>query len=331
MKYIGLLLAILLISGCGSQKRVVIDAEKSLPSWYTNPPHSSSQVLYALGDGKNQKEAIAEALTAMVSTLSVSISSSYNAKTTVREGIINSSDATYKSDIQTNVEKIRISNYDVVYSKSLGFKRYAVLVKSDKRKLLKSMKEDLERKFRVIKEEERTLKNANALKQLFYYKRKSASLKEVENSLHIMSSLDGSFRGETYMKQAQEIDAKYEKMLQELSFSIKTDRNSKGFKSPIAKGLSEKSLQLKNIKGKKHFNIYINAKVEKANAYGFTLARSEIHIVTKDYRGVTLGSNILNIVGQSSQGYAIAKQSAVVKLNALVKKEGVFKVLGLSI
>ena len=331
MKHIVFLLAVVLLSGCGSQKRVVAAKPQMAPSWYTNPPQSNSSVLYALGEGKDQKEAVAEALSAMVSTLSVSISSSYNAKTTIREGTINSSDATYKSDIQTDVAKIRISNYEIVNSKSFGFRRYAVLVKSDKKRLFKSMKQDLDQRFFKIDQEIKSLQSANALKQLAYYKNQKESLLDVADILRVMSSLDGSFHPDGYLKKVQKIERAYEQIIQNLSFSIKASGDAKEFTSPIAKGLSEKSLKLKDAKDKMHFTIFIKANIEKATAYGFTLARSEIRIVTKDYKGVTIGSNVLNIVGQSSQGYGIAKQSAVVKLNALVKKEGIYKVLGLSI
>jgi len=49
-----------MLSGCAGSKPQVLVKEKTLPSWYTNPPLSSEQELYALGEGKDKKEAIAE-------------------------------------------------------------------------------------------------------------------------------------------------------------------------------------------------------------------------------------------------------------------------------
>ncbi len=62
-----------MFSGCSSTKPQVVVKERTLPSWYTNPPLSNTIELYALGEGKNKKEAIAQALSFMASTLSVSI------------------------------------------------------------------------------------------------------------------------------------------------------------------------------------------------------------------------------------------------------------------
>ena len=88
---------------------------------------------------------------------------------------------------------------------------------------------------------------------------------------------------------------------------------------------------MKNVKSKMHYDIYVNAKIQKANAYGFTLARSEITFITKNYNAKVIASNVLHLTGQSSQGYAIAKQNLVKRLNDLIQKEGISKVLNIGI
>ena len=76
--YIRLLLislgfSLLFLSGCASQKRVVVAEKKRIPSWYEHPPKSSASELYAVGSGRDKQTAITNALTHMVSTLSVSV------------------------------------------------------------------------------------------------------------------------------------------------------------------------------------------------------------------------------------------------------------------
>ncbi len=80
-----------------------------------------------------------------------------------------------------------------------------------------------------------------------------------------------------------------------------------------------------------HFDIYIKVKIQKANAYGFSLARSEISFVIKDYKGEVLASNVIHLTGQSSQGYAIAKQNLVKRLKKRIQKEGISKLLNIGI
>jgi len=333
LKYIYLVFIALALafSGCGSAKKEIKPLSNKMPSWYTHPPLSTATELYALGEGKDKKEAIAEALNYMSSTLSVSISSSYNAKTVVKEGRINSSDGTYKSDIQSDVKEIRISNYELINAKQLGFKRYAVVIKADKRKLFESMDQELKQKFALIKSKEKSLASANALSKLSFYKTTQNSLESLPNTLIVMNVLNSSFEGDEYIRETQILGSKYQELVQNISFWVTSSKNIDNLKAPIMKALSAKSLKVKESQSPMHFNIALNAKVQEANSYGFSLARAEITIVTKDIKGAVIGSNSLNLVGQSSQGYNIAKQNLSYKLNALIQKEGIAKVLGLDI
>ena len=333
MKYIFLIVAIVLfsLSACSSAKPQVNVQEKALPSWYTKPSVSNSTDLYALGEGESKKEAIAEALSLMASTLSISISSKYNAKTEVHEGRVNSADGIYKSDIQSDVKQIRISNYELLHAQSLGFKRYAVLVKANKHKLFIGMKHELDQQFALIKSEAKALEQTDAITKLAFYRKKTESLKNTPNTLIVMNVLNPTFEGDLYIREIQEISIAYHSLLQNISFSIVTSKDAQNLATPLAKGLSEKRLMIKESHSSQHFTIYVKNSMKKAKAYGFTLARSEISILTKDSKGVVVGSNAMNIVGQSSQGFAIAKQNVAVRLRILIVKEGIAKVLGLDI
>ena len=325
-----LMAAVLLLSACGSSKRVVVK-QKELPSWYTNPPLSNEQSLYAIGEGKEKQEAITNALSLLLSTLNVSISSKYSAKTVVKEGTHNknSSDATYINETESEVQKISITNYELLKAEKLGFKHFAVLVKVDKAKLFNGLKRELEQKFQLIASEERNLQSKNALEQLQFYKKSLDSLKNLPNTLAVMSTLRPSFNTASFLNKYENLQKKHDKLLQSISFWVES--NFKPLASPIAKGISAKKLMIKKRNDSKHFRVYLHADIKRATAYGFTLARANISIKTKDAKGNIIAENSLNLVGQSSQGYSIAKQDLVKKLNKLIKKEGIAKVLNLDI
>lgn len=326
-----LMLLMLLLIGCGPTKRAVVAPVQELPSWYQAPPLSNDNDLYAVGEGRDKKEAVANALNLMASTLSVSISSSYNAKSVIREGRVNSSEAIYSNDLQSDVKEIRISNYQLLNAQSLGFKKYAVLIKSNKKKLFESMLQEVEQNFEIIRKNEASLKDVDALKQLSFYRDAQDSLKNLPNTLIVMNVLNPSFKSSEYLQLCQQIELKYQNSLADISFFIYSDKNTENLKASIAKGLSAKKFKIQNSNLKKHFRVYLKSKIQKANSYGFTLARSSINILTKDDKGVIIGSNTLNLVGQSSQGYSIAKQNLAYKFNALIKKEGIAKIMGLDI
>jgi len=322
---------ILFLSGCGAQKQLIVTEKKEMPSWYVNPPKSTPTQLYALGYGKDKKSAITDALAQMISTLSVSISSKFSLKTVAREGSSSSSSATYKNESQSEVKKIRIGNYEILNAQSLGFKKYAVLVTSNKKKLFESMKQEIEQEFLMITKKQKLISKQNLIKQIVFYKEVKNSLSLLPNKLLIMNELESNFDGSIYLNKLNQIDARYEKLLSTITFSIKSNYEAKNLIAPIAKGISAKKLKISNAKTKHNFLIKIKAQIEEANAYGFTLARSSIAISVQDYKGNIIGSNKFNLVGQSTQGLAIAKENVAIKLGALIQKEGIEKVIGLSL
>lgn len=317
-------------TACSSAKRVEI-AQKSLPSWYENPPHSSASELYAVGEGRSKKEAINNALSLLASTLSVSISSTFNAKTVVKEGRINSSDATYTNQTQSEVKKIRITNYELLNAQQLGFKRFAVLIKANKKSLFRGIKNALDQQFMLIHSHEKAIKNENSLRQLAFYHKSLESLKSMQNRLAVMKVLNKSFDSTIYMSKRSHLEQQYNLLLNRITFSVNATPSSQRFVSALISGITKQKFQISKRRNVYHFSVFIKAKIVKVKAYGFSIARMEISFTTKDYKNRVIGTNLMHIDGQSSQGYSVALQDLVKKLNAEIEKEGIFKILNLNI
>lgn len=323
------LLFALLFGGCGSSKKLEISPVKNtIPDWYQNPPLSDTRTLYAVGEGKDKQEAIANALSYMASTLSVSIKSSYRAKTTVREGSVTTQEGVYNSDIASDVKKIRISNYDVIESETLGFKKVAVLVRSDKTRLFNSLQQELDQMITLAESKEKNLKDDPLGKYLFYKELKK-QFRNVPNTLIVMKELRNSFDNAKYLRTLSSIDKKYNYYQSHISFSVRS--NISNLHTPVEKALSKRSFQVKATRSNMHYTITIDTSVSKANAYGFTLARAELHILTKNARGVIIASNVVHLTGQSSQGYKVALQDLVRQFSDKITQEGLDKVLNINI
>ena len=318
----------LLLSGCASKQKIVV-AKKELPAWYVHPPKSNTYELFALGEGENQQDAINNALTLIASTLSVAISSNFSAKTVVKEGRINSSDATYINQTKSEVKKITISEYEIVHAQRLGFKRYAAVVKVNKQKMFQGLKNELDQKFAIYQNDIKNLEDLNALEQFALLRKIRANFSYIENALNVMKTLNENFNVTKYIQKMAQIDKKYQYLLKHISFWVSS--NIRSLAKPFTSALTEEQFLVKKVRSTMHFDIYINAKIQKANAYGFTLARSELTLITKDHQGQIIASNVLHVTGQSSQGYEIAKQDLVKKVKNLIKKEGIAKVLNLGI
>jgi hypothetical protein len=329
--FVTLFIILLFVSGCGSDKQMVVAQKKETPSWLSNPPASSNGYLYGVGEGQNKEEAVANALSYMVSTLSVSISSEFHAKSVVKEGYNSSNQAVYANEVQSDVKKIRISNYEVVEAQSLGYKKEAVLIKSKKKEILESLAHELEQNFALIEERKNALSRSDALKQLSFYRQTQETLSTLPDTLLIMKALEKSFNTDVYLSKAQRLDKEYETLLSSISFSVESNDDGSKLISTVTKALSDKKLRVSNANDANHFKVMLTSNTVKASSYGFILARSAIDVSIEDAKGAIIGSNKLNITGQSTQGFVQAKENVAMKLNEMIKKEGIEKVIGLSI
>jgi len=331
MKFlVSVLIALLFLSGCSSKKRVVV-MDKDLPSWYQNPQMSNTQSMYAIGEGQNQQDAVANALNSMLSTLGVSISSEFNSKTTVQGGEVESYQKTSTNEVNAKVKQIRVSNYEIINSDDFDFKRYLVEIKSDRKKLFSGLEKELKQKFSTIQSKDKESRKYHALKRLEVYKSFESETRNVRNILIVMHSLKPNFDDTLYLRKLQIVDSQYNNLLSKISFSINTNKDAKNLRAVISNGLTDEKYKINNKRSKNHFKVYISSTTNKAKSYGFNLARSAISITTKDYKGNVVASNKLNITGQATQGTKIAKENVAVKLNTMVKKDGISKVLGLGI
>ncbi len=324
-----IIFSLFFLSACGTQKEIDLNQKKEPPSWYENPLKTTASTLYAIGEGENRDDAIANGLSSMISTLSVSIASQFNSKTVVKEGSKNSHQSTVTNDIQSDVKKIRISNYEVQEAKRFGFRRYIVLISSNKTKLFDSLKSEIEQKFTLIEKQKEKLDNYNAIKQLVILKESKNSVKDMLDNLVVMNVIDSDFNSKEYVNRAKDVRDDYEKMLSSITFSIGSNETAKNLKASISSGLSSEKLQIKNGSGKKHFHIEISSKNNQSSSHGFIIIRSAIEIKVRDFKGSIVGSNKLNIIGRSTQGLDVAKESVAIKLNEMVKKDGIGKVIGL--
>ena len=330
MKTLLTLLAItLFFSGCSAEKKPMVTAPKALPSWYTNPLQSNDRYLYEMAEGHDKKEAVANALELMVSTLSITVASEYESRTTARSGAIESYQQDVDSTIKTSVKAIRISNYSVVESTEQGFRHHLVLIKSDKAQLFKSLKKELDERIILLKNQESSIQTKNIIEQLRFYKRANSDFASIKQTLNVMNVLNNDFDSTPYTQTTSHFQNGYNDLRAKITFGFEANSNAANLIGPIKAGLSAKQLLIQKQNDDYHLRIVILANVETVRSMGFDLARTAITITTQDRSGTTIGSNKLNINGQSTQGYAIAKENVAIKLNRLIEKEGIESVLGL--
>ncbi len=322
MRLLYLVIALLFL-GCGAQKEVVVATPKPLPQWYTQPPQNSATTLYGVGEGINQKAAIDDALSGMLSVLGVKISSTFESQTVEHQGRQESFDKRVEHNIKSERATLHVSEYKVVEGVQYGYRRYIVLIQSDRKKLFEGMKSALDEQYASYNQHHNALKNSNALEQLAFELSALENFKNLDDTLLAMQTLNNTFNENYYRKRYGSIVICKEDLLANITFNVHA--NIQDFAAPIEKGLSAKGL---HVKRNALLSIEIKAQINQTQSYGFTLARTTFDIKTRDASGRIVASNTFNITGQSTQGFAIAKQNVAMRLEQKVASEGVERVLG---
>jgi hypothetical protein len=322
--------ALLFLNGCAAQKNAAVHGPKPLPSWYTNPPQSSEQFLYEIAEGVDRQDAVTRALNLMASTFSVTIASQYKSRTTERSGGIESYRQDVENTVQADVEPVRISNYQLLESAQQSFRRHLVLIQSDKTQLFESLRKELNEKIALLESREESVRSKNVIEQLRFYREADSDFASIGHTLNVMHALNSRFDSAPYIQAANRYKNGYSDLRSKITFGLHANAQGDNLVGAIKAGLSAEKLLIEERDDSYHLRILIDAKIEKAESMGFDLARTAVSLTTQDHLGTTVGSNKLNITGQSTQGYAIAKENVAVKLKHLIDKEGIESILGLA-
>lgn len=321
----------IIFQGCSGNKVAISVPTKPIPAWYINPPQSDKQVLYEVAEGISKEDAINKALNFMASSLSVTIASEYKSHETKRSSGIETYRQEIENTVQAKVKATRISHYQVQESQEYGFRRYFVLVKSDKAQLFASMKKELDEKITLLNSYEKNIKNKNVIEQLRFYKQAELDVSGFEHTLNVMHVLNKEFDSAPYLQATSNYKNSYNDIRAKITFSFQSNIEGKNLIEPIMTGLSSKQLLIENRNDPYHLYVSVEARMEQAESMGFYLARTALSITTKNKEKTIIGSNNINLTGQSTQGYSIAKENVAIQLQQLIEEAGINSVLGLNL
>ena len=327
------ILLIFFLSACGTQPKPTISVkEKAIPQWFLNPPQSTSSVLYSIGEGKDRKDALSNALSNLTATLSISIESKFkNSVTTQNYSGVETYIQHTNNTIEANVKKIRISNYQILKAQKMGFDRYLILISANKSDIFNTIKDEVDKKLALLHAQEKSISTDNTLAQLSFYKKAS---QETQNLLYqsiILKVLNPAFKDHYIIEQIAHYKKRYTTIQEKISFSLHSNYEAKDLLAVIKDALNAHHLKIASKRGKYHFDLFVSASIIYTQTHGFTLARGSIVITLKDYKKQILSTKKIPLTGQSTQGERVAKENLAYKLNALIKKEGLSSILAIDL
>lgn len=309
------LLLAALFGGCFQTARPVRQKSPSLPSWFLNPPSSSGLYMYAAAAGKTKTDAVNNALSSLISTLSINIKSSYNSK--IKEHNYYT-DTKIRHIISAKTIPVAINNYTVLKAVEIGYANVAVLVQINKTKFanglvsrLKRQKRDIDMKYDALGGMG-ALERYNALAKLMTY------VRQMGRTLMIAEELSGyvtkRFDRLSYMEDIVRVRQRYISQKSALNFFITADAAAYGYKEALKNYISQQGFNVSDKKTKDSVSVAISLSCTVYDNKYMNIA--VVHVLIKGYENsLHVGGRLYTFkeryFGLKSKAYQTALQDFI--------------------
>lgn len=325
-----------LLSGCSSKREIPSPEYGELPNWYTKPPANDEQWLTGVGSGQSIQAATQEALNDMLAKLSVQIASSFTSEMQLnRSGF----QEIAVSHIQSEVKKIRISNYETVATRQTGYDQFVVLVRSDRNAFVRGLRDDLNNTFSDIEHQITEAQKDHALKRYRTIQKAAETAKKLIPTLLVSASVDSNFNAKEYRDKISRLFTLSEMYRRNLVFEIQSSSENLSLIAELRKAITQAGFALTdtskannpvaNSQQAPQIIVKLNSTTDYVQAEGIKIAQMRIYIDCTDQNKKTLGVNRFTLKGFSVSNYDAAKHNAANKLAAFVQAHGIEKTLGL--
>jgi len=240
-------LILTLFTACSSTsdnvKPNVTSNNVSLPRWYTQPDKEDKRYIYGLGQGKSRKAAISSALDDAVSTLHISVSSSFERQThsNIRNDV-EEIDMQNQESIKVVTGELALNNYEVIEHKQLSNGTDIAMIRIDKHKLFQSLYDDLDNTFKML---DTALQNkSDTLEMLMIYRKYIGMMRQHMTTLGILHTLNPAFDATPFKTAYRAVINAHNRLLEGKRFKLTIDDPYGAYAPTIRKLLMRDGLTL---------------------------------------------------------------------------------------
>lgn len=270
--YLLVIATFFILIGCGSSKKTPQPylVQEKLPSWYLSTKSDDGESLYSTGEGKDKQEAIASALSNLISTFQVTVESSFSSKKELDSFVSNN--VYRKIDKQTKLKTnaTKITNYKVINVHEESFDKILVQIKVNKTKLAIDTKKSIDKHIKNANQSIHLVSNDGFLERYKNYKRLYNLNPQIENKLKLLDYLSFPY-SESYENFLSQIENEYKIYKKNLVVKIKYDRNSKIFKTSMQSYLISKGISFEGDNSQSDLLLQLDTKKSNAKAMGLDL------------------------------------------------------------
>ncbi len=320
-----------IFSGCGGSSSaaapVAKPTPKVMPAWITAPlPSDNEKFMYGMSVESDREAAIKAALSDMIAKLGTTIESSYESNQEVQGAY---SKSVIKNQIKSGVSKIKINNYKVIKSHKVSYREFAVMIETDKQKLVKGLKENLETEKKSISQKYASLKGSDALTRYNTKKELAAQAGKLISEIFIISDLDKSFNKQKNLNFVSKKQKQFIAESKRLKFFVSGNRKSTKFADSIKNYLAQNGYNVTSSKKNAvHIKINTTDNINRTGSIRIAVLTVNVSVFDKKQR---IGGKSVIVKERYNGSNASVYKNASIHLEQDIKKQGINEVIGINL
>ncbi len=316
---VGWVLSAALLWGCAS-----LAGAQKLPPWATEPPADSAEAWYAVGEGASLDEARRTALRTVAAKLRSAVSGQVSSAVIDNNGNVSRS---ARIEVNEEVLKTEFSRVDIV-SSAPGPVGVVALIKVDRPTFLADTRTQLGVLAQPIAEVEAALPSQSSLEQFIALRRVAPQLEQAAVLSLLLSGAGAQAEGRAGTTRFGGLRQRSDQLSSRLSFELRAPPADADIASAIGGFLADHGMRSATTRSAGANVLSIHSSQRDDDLFGTKLTKLKVRVSVADDKGRAVASREYDVSGSSRYDFKGAREAAVARLAADMKKAGPMAGLG---
>ena len=321
-----MLAALLLFDGCaGSTPRPQSPTTPNeVPAWYVDPPANGARFLYGTGEGETMEEAKRHALADLAERLRVTVAGRYRSVERSRDDGYEFVKYERTYTVETRAGDITLPEAETVRSRQLAWNRYTVLVRVEKKKAAKELRQKVRKVLQSTDKKWEMARNDPPLARWIAARDNRAGLTRLVKDARTLDVLE---KGSRFADSLMERTARYERAMEAIRRKtlLCIDPPAGPFAEAAEAAVRKagwNTVRSKRCEGTPRLTV--RTALHPYRSYGFYLLEGTADVTLSARNGQPLVSRRERFKGASSQSADAALADAVRRFDEALRRNPLF-------
>ena len=303
------------LSGCMSNSvKESSSVDNRMPEWVLRPPGDNVATIYGIGEGRDLESAKQNALKDIAGKLATYIKS----ESENRDYLINGrGDSTFKQKVNTEIKKMKLSNFEVLQSSQSGHIIYT-LVALSRAQFVAGKNDELNELNKQIEGVLQQVGQKNLLVQLQAYSQALALADKARPLIALIQAADLEQDKRRHLADYRTYAQKEQQLLEQSKIYMKPNASMAPVVHHIKGLLQSQGLQVGN-RAEADGILEVNGIIQEAEVFSSKSVKIELDLTLSTPTNQTLSRTKYTLTGSSVSSYETGRNNA---LNVLSKQLG---------